>query len=578
MNFDRLKKYKADIILLAIFSLFYFFVLAFMFGRYGSLMNDCGREVFVPSLILEGKVLFKEVFSMYNPLSYQINAIFYFLFGKSLYTLYYAGIVNAYIMLLGVYFCARIFVKPKFCFGLIFFISCFFVLEPSLCMNYIFPYAYAFAYALTCFVYFVLFFILWLKTAPENWIIQLCVSLMLGLSAAYKIEYALCVIPFVIFLVYKKINLRLLFFNMLAIILPSALSWGILFLQGLNISDVVSYLEFLKRTINSQEYIHYSKVYLASVQYLNIHYKSILVLAAISLLLTVINTVCISTCLQRERGLIKNTIKYIVFIVVCFYLTPMAVFRFEYSLFSYTLFSAAVFSLYFLIKNKDDALLLFMLTVFAFCTSIRCGFFFINDYSIFMAVVPLLLNFIFIYKLSLSEKIQNAFLVFLIFISIFNICYRVKDSYYRHNLKLNTTKGYIYESEAVVDCNKKAIDWINQNTKSTDTVLILPEGPFLNFITDRQTNNMYYQLIPNHIAGFGEDNIVKQLAQNPPDYIIVNLLDYSAYGTKTFGINFGLKIAEFIISNYTFTKKITTDYNSQVMFVIYKKNKFHIVN
>lgn len=86
------------------------------------------------------------------------------------------------------------------------------------------------------------------------------------------------------------------------------------------------------------------------------------------------------------------------------------------------------------------------------------------------------------------------------------------------------------------------------------TVLILPEGHMFNYLTNKKTNPLYYQLIPNHIEVLGEENIINGLNKNKPDYVIFATTDYTAYGAPIFGRDFGLKIAGFVYKNYEYVK------------------------
>ncbi|MFQ8625165.1 MAG: hypothetical protein ACLSA2_01150 [Candidatus Gastranaerophilaceae bacterium] len=57
--------------------------LVFFTGHYAGILIDFGREVYYPERILEGKILYKDLFNIYGPLSYQINALLYKIFGAS---------------------------------------------------------------------------------------------------------------------------------------------------------------------------------------------------------------------------------------------------------------------------------------------------------------------------------------------------------------------------------------------------------------------------------------------------------------------------------------------------------------
>ena len=88
-------------------------------GHYSNILIDFGREVYYPEQILEGKVLYKDLFNIYGPLSYQINAVLYKIFGAKLSTLYGAGWVSSILAVSGIYIIAQKFLSKflSFCIG-----------------------------------------------------------------------------------------------------------------------------------------------------------------------------------------------------------------------------------------------------------------------------------------------------------------------------------------------------------------------------------------------------------------------------------------------------------------------------
>jgi len=83
--------------ILALLSLF--LVWAFLFGstwaRWGNVTIDSGREVYVPSALLSGKTLYKDVWYPYGPLAPYLNSLLFRLFGERLETVYWAGSLAA---------------------------------------------------------------------------------------------------------------------------------------------------------------------------------------------------------------------------------------------------------------------------------------------------------------------------------------------------------------------------------------------------------------------------------------------------------------------------------------------------
>ena len=165
---EYILKYKKDILAFSFVSGLFFIFLVLCWGRFGDIIVDCGREAYLPQLILEGKVLYKEIFAMYNPLSYQINALLYLMFGASFNTLYFAGIFSTFLILFAIYLISRQLLSPfKAIFPALITI-CFCICKHPNCVDYIFPYSYGMIYSLVTFLYFVLFSIYFVKKIEDT--------------------------------------------------------------------------------------------------------------------------------------------------------------------------------------------------------------------------------------------------------------------------------------------------------------------------------------------------------------------------------------------------------------------------
>ena len=127
-------------------------------GHYSNILIDFGREVYYPEQILEGKVLYKDLFNIYGPLSYQINAVLYKIFGAKLSTLYGAGWVCSILAVSGIYIIAQKFLSKflSFCIGFFTISVC---VATTCIFNFHFPYSWAVLYGLISFL-FSLYFLL----------------------------------------------------------------------------------------------------------------------------------------------------------------------------------------------------------------------------------------------------------------------------------------------------------------------------------------------------------------------------------------------------------------------------------
>ena len=71
------------------------------------MLIDTGREFYLPQQMLNGNVLYKDLYNMYGTLSYQINAILMAIFGQKITTLYWAGIINSVVIIIASYLLSR---------------------------------------------------------------------------------------------------------------------------------------------------------------------------------------------------------------------------------------------------------------------------------------------------------------------------------------------------------------------------------------------------------------------------------------------------------------------------------------
>ena len=64
-------------------------------ATWGNLTIDSGHEMYVPTVLSEGKMLYRDVWFMYGPLAPYFNSFLFRLFGVHLNVLYWAGSLSA---------------------------------------------------------------------------------------------------------------------------------------------------------------------------------------------------------------------------------------------------------------------------------------------------------------------------------------------------------------------------------------------------------------------------------------------------------------------------------------------------
>lgn len=576
---DLILKYRKDILAFSLVSGVFFLFLILCWGRFGDIVFDCGREAYLPQLILQGKVLYKEIFAMYNPLSYQINALLYLMFGVSFNTLYFAGIFTTYLILLAIYLIARQFLSPFRAILPVFITICFCICKYPNCVDFIFPYSYGMIYSLVTFLYFVLFSIFFVKKIEDDEKIELCLSyyasIFMGISLACRYEFVLAYIPFLIYLLLKTKNIKVVFTNLFLVLFPISVSFGSLFIQGFKFEDLVNYMQFGYKFFNVEEQKWYSKTQGYSLLAFVYFFKPVFHRALLFFSILFLNIFCF---LGIQKLKVNKVFLFFIYLILfafesIFLLKSKSLYMLQnFSAFSWLIFSSIlILFISCFAKEIQNRIVYILLSLFVFFSTFRIGFVFVGEYSVYFLPLALACDLAFVLNLNLKQYIKKSIIFFLIIISSVNFIMFVQ---HRNNDKymLKTDKGNIYVDKMYFQPYKDVLLWIKENTNESNTILVLPESPMLNFITGRPTNNKYYHLIPNHIKAIGEEKIVSDLTINKPDFIILQAVDYVLYGKRFLGFDYGLDIYKFINDNYEYQTTFSSSERTFSILLFKKKN------
>jgi hypothetical protein len=179
LDYDRL----ARVALLAIIAV----VCAITWRKWGSLIIDCGREMYVPAALSGGKRLYFDVWYPYGPLIPYWHALLFRVFGIHLWILQTAGIAVASITAVAAYSLSRLFLPVALSF-----VAGFAVILQSFQLNlfnYIQPYSYPAAYGAMILV--VLALLLVKDCFREKPWTMLAAGLIAGVEAITKTEFGL---------------------------------------------------------------------------------------------------------------------------------------------------------------------------------------------------------------------------------------------------------------------------------------------------------------------------------------------------------------------------------------------------
>lgn len=498
-------------------------LLAFIigYGHFGDIMVDSFREAYIPSEVIKGQVLYKNIFTIYAPFSYLFNALLFKIFGVHLSVLYFAGLFASYAILNLVFAIANRFMNKTYSLSIVLFIISVSVLSPNV-FNFYFPYSYGILYG-------VLFILASIYFALKDKF-QLS-YLMYSFAICSKYEFVL-LLPLLLYVTRTKD----LWKNILALILPFIITYTPLFLMGARLDDIITSLQIIL-SMSSTKTIYW----FYSVMGLTFRWE--LVPIYIMNFLKVFIPLLFMYYF-RSWWLILLTVIYFYFIV-----TP------ELFIYAFPLILILLVRKFSTINNEKLffvlASLLVSMKIFFAETFMSYGVFFIPFalISIFLLIPPRFKKplFIIILICALNFGIKNSI------------------SLASKNIKIKTEQGVIYTSEKSVS---DTISYIRNNTSDTDKIVVYPECLAINFMTGRKSDNKFYSLIPLYVETFGEELITKRLDFIKPEYIVISNYNTSNYYYSYFGQDYAGEIYNYILKNYSLEK----EFGKNLMFMVYKRN------
>lgn len=95
--------------------------------------------------------------------------------------------------------------------------------------------------------------------------------------------------------------------------------------------------------------------------------------------------------------------------------------------------------------------------------------------------------------------------------------------------------------------------WIGSNVSPNESIVVLPEGVMLNYMTKRINPTIYTNLMVPELSIYGEPDILNELVKHCPAYFVLVHKDTSEYGVGYFGADprYGMEIMAWINSHYT---------------------------
>jgi hypothetical protein len=131
------------------------------------------------------------------------------------------------------------------------------------------------------------------------------------------------------------------------------------------------------------------------------------------------------------------------------------------------------------------------------------------------------------------------------------------DVYAEPHRTITSPRGtYFFLNDVVYKRCAETIRYLEKNTEKTDRVIIIPEACGISFFSERKNPLKYYEVVPPIVDGIGENQLISQFSQSQADYIVMTRFETSLYGRASFGIDYAIKLNEWIKENYELVKLI----------------------
>lgn len=554
INMDRLEKYKPLLIIIILFLI----NLVLFNNKMINLHTDFGREILFSKMVSQGALLYRDIFNTFVcPFSYLFNGFVLRFAPLNISTFYVSGAVNAAVILGCVYLISRKFLNNTFSCVLTVFVMYYCCFYAGL-MNFLTPYSYGIVYGLSACLLSVMFFINYLTTDKKKF---LYLSFFFGgLSAVCKYEFLVFAVLLFAFTFVKKQAVRTWILALLSFLSMPLLCITLLLQQGLEINDVKNYILLLKNFIHQP--------YLEKVYALTCHFSLMSLTMAFK-------TFCIGCALFFVMYFFKSkNIKFaagtawlLLFLGIWVYF-PLTEY-FSYSFFGFITYLITLLAIIKLKKLKKDMPVLF-LTVVSLSVSLKSFWFLSSNFYgryflplLIVTLAVLLQRYYFDNEKSsyIFEKVFCAILIFLSFTSFrLNLV-----SIVLKNKVLKTPYGEPAATRGEYAVLSPLIDYINDNTKKSDRIVILGQAPIVNFLTNRDSLPLFSHFDEAIAGAYGSEKIVNAFEKEKPEYIVIfEGSDKSSSYCNTYG----KAVCEWGLNNYAKVKTISPSNDNDTVYIL----------
>lgn len=553
----------------------FLYLLHFSWLKWGDLIIDLGRDMYVPLEILSGKLLYRDVYYLHGPFSPYFNAILFKMLGAHIHSLIASGIITTLVVSILIYKISRLFLdilSSTFVILTFLFVFAFGQYVYLGNYNFIIPYAYPAIHGM-------LFSLLSLYTFYDSLFKKakyIC-SLPIFFTFLCRIEIGLMLIlailvTFIIHSLFEGVGFRKIFKHLLIyLVIPfifSATIYSLFLIRAFDVVQRGNLWDIIWTSNINSPFVRFHSGFYDIFENTKIMFRTFIYY----LLLCIIFSLggFIMTYIYRLRSLFKKTLFFFLtgslFILISFYFfRKFFNYNLQYRCLPIICLLTFFIALWKFIKTKErreKLRYLFLLTVslFSLFLIIRKLFFvWAGHYGFYMLLPGMVIYYVFFLKIVpevLKPPMSRTFFrlsflyIFLLFImshfTISRFCYAQKT------LKVSSPRGNLYVfNNAREKRNKELIEFLIENTAKEASLVVFPEGLTINFLSERKNPLYYYTYLPfDLVREEVAENIISEMENEKVDYIVLVQRDTAEFGYYIFGKDYGESIWKYILEKY----------------------------
>lgn len=515
----------------------------FAWASWGKLENpiiDIGHEVEIPARLLAGQILYRDVETYYGPLAYYANALALLLFGQRLEVFYAVGTVLALATTLLVYGLAKRLTNARWAALCTVCVQLYCALGPGL-FNFMLPYSYGGVYATVFCLVAITTLDRYAGTGKTRWLVAAAIAS--GLAGLAKQEYGVAALGGVLVganlcphSLWTRLRRSVLVIVIASacVVLPLTLiaqqaSWQELYSSLLPISQVGN----LNRSILFQ--VSPAKtLYMWWLSFRIAVATSVVVLGSMLAAhrLTKLNWIAKT---RRSKDLVEVLLSVAIALVGLTLLWSFSRSRpidmlHPLGNLSWSIPVLVVCALMWSkLPRHRYAPLLWTLLVFALLLNAR-WLFYINFYGLYATPV-LLLFFTLLYHLSGRTRLP-VWRYLLVCLLIGGSVKLGQLAMYRHVVQ--SAHGTLYTKDVnLARAMNQTVDAINR--ARAESVLVLPEGSVLTFLTGTSSPSREISFLPSALpTAQAEQEFLARMQVNPPDLVVYVQRPFLEWGYETY--------------------------------------------